>query len=228
MRKDKEIAVQMRSDGKSYSEINQVLNIPQSTLSGWFGREEWSKKIRNNLSDSAKEGNSIRLVNLNKLRGKHLVESYEAAREEARKEFEMLKYDPLFISSIMLYWGEGTKSEREGVKFTSNDTKKIKFYVSFLTRSCHIPLEKIKAYVLIYPQIEEKTCRAYWSKMAGLPWENFTPSVVLAGRQASKRLGWGVCTVTVSSTYFKQKMLEWIKLLPEELLGEAYYANISE
>jgi len=228
MRKDKENAIQMRKQGKSYGEITETLHIPQSTLSEWFGREGWSKIIRQHLSVSAKKGNIVRLMSLNKVRGKKLTEAYEAAREEARKEFELLKYDPLFISGIMLYWGEGTKSERQGVKFASSDPKKIKFYVSFLTRSCHVPIESIKAYVLIYPQIEEKTCRAYWSKTAGLPWENFTQSVVLVGRQASKRLGWGVCTVTVSSTYFKQKMLEWIKLLPEELLGEAYYANISE
>ncbi|MFA6408232.1 MAG: hypothetical protein WCW36_02025 [Candidatus Paceibacterota bacterium] len=228
MRKDKETAVELRRSGKSYKEIHQMLCIPRSTLSDWFGGENWSGAIRKRLADSAKRENTARLMNLNKTRGQHLARAYEAARKEAGDEFERLKYDPLFISGIMLYWGEGTKNPKEGVKFTNSDAKMVRFYVEFLTKSCCIPIEKIKAYVLIYQDHEEKTTRAYWSKTSGLPWENFTKSVVISGRHATRRLGWGVCTVTVSSTYFKQKMLGWIRLLPEELLKKEYYENISE
>lgn len=228
MRKDKETAVNLRRAGKSYNEIHQMLCIPRSTLSDWFTKKEWSEEVRKRLTTSAKEGSAVRLVGLNKTRGQRLAQAYEAAREEARKEFELLKYDPVFISGIMLYWGEGTKNPKVGAIVTNSDAKMIKFYVQFLIRSCRIPIEKIKAYVLIYPDLEEKTIRAYWSKVSGLPWENFTKSVVIEGRHATRRLGWGVCTVTVSSTYFKQKVLEWVKLLPEELLGKGYYENISK
>ena len=228
MRKDKEKAEDLRRLGKSYSEIHEMLQIPRSTLSDWFGREDWSKKIREHLATSAQNESTVRLINLNKTRGRHLAKAYDAAREEAKGEFELFKYDPLFISGIMLYWGEGAKDPKAGVKFTNSDAQMIKFYVQFLIRSCRIPVEKIKAYVLIYPDLEEKTTRAYWSKMSGLPWENFTKSVMIQGRHATRRLGWGVCTVTVSSTYLKQKMLMWIKLLPEELLSRGYYENISK
>ncbi len=216
----------MRRAGKSYREIHEALRIPPSTLSAWFGGEDWSIKIKDRLIASTRESHTTRLIQLNKVRGEHLAKAYETAREEAREEFVALKYDPLFISGIMLYWGEGAKDPKQGVKFTNSDPKMVNLYVAFLTRACRIPVEKIKAYVLIYPEIEEKTCRAYWVKMSGLPWENFTKSVVIAGRHATRRLGWGVCTVSVSSTYFKQKILEWIKLLPEELLKKEYYENI--
>lgn len=227
MRKDKEYAIAMRTEGKSYREIHAALRIPKSTLSGWFSTEEWSKSLRNKLAVSSQEESTARIVELNRIRGQHLARAYEAARKEAREEFELLKYDPVFISGVMLYWGEGAKHPKQGVKFTNSDPKMVKFYVQFLTRACRIPIEKIRAYVLIYPEIEEKTCRAYWSKVIELPWENFTESVTIQGRHATRRLGWGVCTVYVSSNYFKQKILEWIKLLPEELLGEQYYANIA-
>lgn len=226
MRKDKEKAIELRKEGKSYSEIYEALCIPRSTLSGWFGREEWSGTIRNRLAAARQEEHTIRIVELNKIRGQHLAKAYETAREEARKEFGLLKYDPLFISGVMLYWGEGAKDPKQGVKFTNSDSKMIEFYVQFLLKSCHIPIEKIKAYVLIYPELEEKTTRAYWSKASGLPWEQFTKSIVIAGRHATRRLSWGVCTITISSNYFKQKMLEWIKLLPEELRRKEYYENI--
>lgn len=228
MRKDKETAIQLRKEGKSYQEIYESLHIPRSTLSDWFSKEGWSGEIKRRLTISIQEKHTVRLVGLNKIRGQHLAEAYEAAREEARKEFELLKYNPLFISGVMLYWGEGAKDPKQGVKFTNSDSKMIKFYVEFLMKSCHIPVEKIKAYILIYPDLEEKITRAYWSKMSGLPWENFTKSIVITGRRATRRLSWGVCTISISSTYFKQKMLEWIKILPGELLRRGYYENISE
>lgn len=226
MRKDKENAIEMRKSGKSYREIHAALRIPVSTLSDWLSKKEWSVTIRDRLAASAQTASTVRIVSLDKIRGQHLAKAYEAARTEARQEFELLKYDPLFISGVMLYWGEGTKDPKQGVKFTNSDPKMIQFFVQFLLKSCRIPTEKVKAYVLIYPELEEKTTRAYWSKASGLPWEQFTKSVVIAGRHATRRLGWGVCTVSVSSTYFKQKMLEWIKLLPGELLRKEYYENI--
>lgn len=228
MRKDKENAIEMRKIGMSYKEIKSALNVPTSTLSDWFSKKEWSDEIRQRLTASAQRKHTTRLVDLNKMRGQNLVQAYEAAREEARQEFESLKYDPLFISGIMLYWGEGVKDPKQGVKFTSSNPEMLRLYIEFLRGSCGIPIEKIRAYVLTYPEIEEKTSRAYWSKKIGLPWESFTKSSIIAGRQAKRRLGWGVCTVSVSSTYFKQKILEWIKLLPTELLRKEYYANISE
>jgi len=228
MRKDKETAIVLRREGKSYQEIYESLSIPRSTLSEWFSKEDWSGEIRKRLATSIQEEHTIRLVDLNKIRGQHLAKAYEAAREEARQEFELLKYNPLFISGVMLYWNGGTKDPKQGVKFASSDSKMIKLYVEFLTKSCHLPIGKIKAYILIYPNLEEKTTRAYWSKMSGLPWENFTESIVLKGRHATRRLSWGVCTVSISSTYFKQKMLEWIKLLPNELMNRSYYESISK
>lgn len=226
MRKDKVKATELRKQGKSYREIHKELRIPVSTLSDWFNKEEWSSKIREHLSLMSREASTARIVALDKIRGQHLARAYEAARAEARKEFLLLKYDPLFISGIMLYWGEGAKDPKQGVKFTNSDPKMVRFYVQFLIKSCRIPIEKIKAYVLMYPDIEEKTGRAYWSKMSGLPWENFTKSIVVQGRHTTRRLGWGVCTISVSSTYFKQKILEWMTLLPEELLRKEYYENI--
>lgn len=217
----------MRKEGRSYDEIYKSLHIPRSTLSHWFSKEAWSEEVRARVSQAAEERRAVRLAILNKVRGEHLARAYETARSEAARELAVLKYDPLFISGVMLYWGEGAKDPKQGVKFTNSDPKMVRFYTRFLLKSCRIPVEKIKAHVLISEDHEEKTTRAYWIKITELPRENFTKSSLIAGRHAKRRFGWGVCTITVSSTYFKQKILEWIRLLPEELLEEAYYENIA-
>lgn len=226
MRKDKELAIDLRRKGKSYKQIRDELRIPLSTLSDWFSKVDWSVDLKKKLSRALIAESTVRIVELDRIRGEHLARVYAEARNEAAKELETLKYNPLFIAGIMLYWGEGSKSPKDSIKLANTDPEMISLYVQFLLKACKIPVEKIKANVLIYPDLEERTCRAYWASKSGLPWGNFTKSVLIQGRHKIRRPNWGVCTVTVSSTYFKQKILEWIKLLPKELIDRRYYENI--
>ncbi|MDO8604295.1 MAG: hypothetical protein Q7K40_02760 [bacterium] len=227
MRKDKEIAFKMRKNGKSYNEIREALKIPKATLSGWFSEINWSKDIAKKLAASVQKQHTIRLIELDRIRGTHLKRAYEEAREEARKEMAELKYNPLFIAGLMLYWGEGDKSSiRNGVRIANTDPSLIKLYIFFLTRACKIPIERIKAHVLIYPDLDATKCIQYWAEASGLPESNFTKCTTIVGRHKTKRLGWGVCLVAVSSTYFKEKMLEWLKMFPSELMNKEYYESI--
>ena len=227
MRKDKGNAMKLRRLGKSYREIHAALKIPKATLSDWFKELDWSGEIKNRLSSEMRAQHGARLIELNKVRGEHLKRAYGAARAEAEVELKALKYNPLFIAGVMLYWGEGGKSPRDGVKFTNTDAKMIAFYVEFLKKACQIPESRIKGHLLLYPDLEERTCRSYWSKISGIPQENFTKNTIIVGRHKTRRLNWGICMVTVSSFYFKQKVLKWMELLPKELLEPEYYANIA-
>ena len=227
MRNDKGKAIELRRLGKSYNEIHAALKVPKATLSGWFKELDWSAGIKKRLACEVQAEHGTRLLELNRVRGEHLKRAYDTARTEAEAELEMLKYNPLFIAGIMLYWGEGGKNPKDGVKFTNADAKMVAFYLAFLTKACRIPVSRIKGHLLLYPDLEERTCRSYWSKISGIPQENFTKSTIIAGRHKTRRLNWGICVVTVSSLYFKQKMLRWMELLPEELLKKEYYANIA-
>lgn len=225
MRKDKEIAISLRRQGKSYREIRDALKIPLSTLSEWFRDEAWSAEIAKRLGAEAQKISKARIMALDKVRGEHLKRVYEEARTEAALELQQLKYNPLFIAGIMLYWGEGTKGGF-GAQFSNSDPEMINFYVKFLRDACGIPIEKIRAHIIIYPDHEEKTTRAFWAQSSGIPWGNFTKSVLIQGRHKVRRLSWGVCMVTVSSTYFREKMHVWLKTLPRELMNREYYENI--
>lgn len=227
MRKDKENAIKMRKAGKSYKEIRRELRIPLSTLSEWFSSQEWSKAIAERLRKEVQIASTARIIELDKIRGAHLKRVYEEAREEAREELETLKYNPMFIAGVMLYWGEGNKASRHNLMLSNSEPALIKFYVSFLTQTCGIPMEKVRGHVLIYPDHDEKLTRAFWAKSSGIPWDNFTKSTLIQGRHKVRRLTWGVCMVTVSSAYLKEKMLVWLKMLPGELMDKQYYANIA-
>lgn len=166
------------------------------------------------------------MVDLNSIRGEHLKRAYEEAREEARKELEDLKYNPLFIAGMMLYWGEGDKLTRGQVRLSNADPELVRLFAEFLRKACRVPETKIKASLLIYPDIEEQSTLRFWSFATGIASARFTKSVLIEGKHKTRRLRYGVCSVMVHSTYLKEKVLEWMKLLPKELMKREYYENI--
>lgn len=217
----------MRRQGKSYNAILKELRIPKSTLSGWFKDVDWSKRVQHELSLKSQEESTARLVELARVRGANLAKAYEHARAEAAKELEVLKYNPLFIAGLMLYFGEGDKLTKQQVALSNSDPELLRLYVFFLRNACRIPEQKMRVHLLLYPDLDDWLCRSYWMKATGLPAENFVKSTVIQGKHKARHLAFGVCVISVSSSYLKVKMREWIKLLPRELMDERYYANIA-
>ena len=223
MRHDKEEALRLRKLGKSYREIKESLHIPKSTISDWLHKVGWSEKIKRMLQQKAKKESTVRLRALDKIRGERLARIYQEAREEAKKEFESLKWYPLFILGIAIYWGEGEKTTRHLVRIANTDPLMIKCFVAFLVKVCGVTPHKIRAWLLLYPDLQDKTCKDFWISHAGLMRDNFTKSVMIHGKEKNKRLEYGVCSVAVSSTYLKEKMKVWLALMPEEFLKPIYF-----
>lgn len=226
MRRDKNDAFRLREAGNSYKQIRDKLRIPLGTLSEWFSGEKWSQDIRAKLTEAAGIESSIRIRELDRVRGEDLARVYVEAREEARYELETYKYNPLFIAGMMLYLGEGDKATKNIVRLTNSDPKLIRLFSMFLRQACRVPDAKIKAQLLLYPGLDSESNIRFWSFATDIPIGQFTKSVYIEGRHKSRRLPNGVCTILVSSSYFKVKMLEWLKLMPEELMNRAYYERI--
>lgn len=226
MRSDKAKAIKLRRGGKSYNEIRDALKIPKSTLSDWFRDIDWSTQIRKELSSKVTAESKVRLAELDRIRGQHLARVYSEAVEEALEELKNLKYSPLFLASLMLYWGEGDKATKTHVRLSNTDPKMLRLFYTFLKEVCGVPESKIAGHILVYPDLDEPRTREYWSSNIGLPQSRFTKSTVIQGRHPTKRLGYGVCTVLVTSTYLKKKILVWLEVLSDELIRDEYYENI--
>lgn len=216
MRKDKEEAFKLRREGKSYREIRTTLRVPLATLSEWFANEEWSVLISQNLAAKNALRSKIRITELGRVRGAKLRALYEEARTNAEKEFLILKEDPLFVAGVVAYWGEGDKVNKYLVRLSNTDPKIVLLFKRFLTFLCNVPEEKITCWLLLYPDLDDETCKKYWSEATSIPLSNFKKSMVIQGRHKTKRLSYGVGNVVVSSRYLKEKMLIWLRLLAEE------------
>ncbi|MEK7462185.1 MAG: helix-turn-helix domain-containing protein [Patescibacteria group bacterium] len=217
MRTDKELAFELRRSGKSYKEIAKELGMSKSTLTVWFKGHVFSEEIRKSLTINASTESTARLQNLNKIRGDSLDALYHRAMIEATLELEMNKNNPLFIAAISAYWGEGDKRSRNNVRLINTDPLMLRLFIKFLVRFCSVTRENIKAAIFIYPDLDEETCRQYWEKEIGI--SSFHKTMVLPSRHKTKKLQYGTCSVIVSNTYLKKKMLLWIDQLPKIVLN---------
>ncbi len=211
----KKNAVQLRKHGKSYGEISKILNIPKSTLSGWFSKVNWSDEIRKKLNESMLPIHVDRLKKMNIVRRNNLNELYINARKEAAEELKKLINNPLFMFGLALYWGEGDKVTKYQIRITNSDPEIIRSFKIFLERFCNGKNEKIWSALLIYPDLDSDTCISYWSKEIGLDKKCFTKSTVIKGKHKTNKLANGICILGISSRFLKEKMLEWLRLVPD-------------
>jgi hypothetical protein len=218
MRNDKDRATTLRKEGWSYRRLIEELGIPRATLSDWFGDKKWSQKVKDTLVRENLKTSREHMVRLDKIRGENLKLMYVKAREDARGDFEKLKHHPLFVAGVMIYWGEGDKVSKHGFRVTNSDPLLLKIFLEFLRKVCLNDEERIRAWVLIYPDLDADVCENYWSKQLGLSRKNFTKSIMIKGRHKTKRVNYGICTLGYSSRFLKEKMLIWMNLLAKDLI----------
>ena len=218
MRSDKEKAFELRKSGKSFALIRKELGVPLGTLSGWFRDVTWSKELEHRLRKEGREAAGTRVRELNRVRGDRLQKAYEAAAVEAKEEFRSLRYDPLFVAGMALYWQQGSKGVRGQVRFSSSDPQLITFFMAFLERCCGMPKVKVKAAVFAHPGLDGPSAARFWALGTGIPFSQFNKPMTVPGKHDARQLTYGTCTLTVSNTYLKEKMLEWLRLLPKELI----------
>lgn len=217
MRKDKDKAIELRRDGKSYKEISRTLNIPTATLCGWFKNLDWSIEVRNRLGAKASFSYPEKLELMAAATRKKFALLHEKYRQEATKEFGVKKNDPLFIAGLMLYWGEGDKKLENGqVSLSNSDPEMIKIFHSFLAHTVGVSIEKIGARLILYPDLIDSVQKNLWSKLTKIPISKFTRSTYIQGRHPTKRNSYGVCLVRVCSRELKEKILVWINLYQKE------------
>lgn len=209
----KEKAITLRKKGYSYNEINRNLKISKSTLSGWFKNENFSRVIKANLIKLSQKNalNHLKKMALtNKIKWEEIHSNY---RKKAKEEFSNLVLDPLFTTGLVIYWGEGDKRLKNGIlRIANTDYLMLSVFIRFLNNIFNIPKEKIRLWLLLYPDLKENECKEYWSNALMIPQNQFIKSQFIIGKEKKKRINHGVCYVQIYSRELKEKILVWINL----------------
>ena len=164
----KDYAISLRQQGLSLREIESLLNIPRSTLSGWMKTVPLTNEQRTLLSEKQKNG-------LIKARTKAILwhnAEKEARLKTAETEAKLtiskipLNREIADLALAMLYMGEGKKNQ--ATVLGSSDPLILKFFLAVLKNNYSIDISKLSYELhLRYDQIPSIT-KEYWSLELGI------------------------------------------------------------
>ncbi len=212
MRHDQPQAFELRRQGKTYREIQKLLGISRSTLCDWFKNEEWSKHIKKSNTNKNIKISKERLEKLHEGRRLMLEKKYKKVEEDAIREFKIYKNNPLFMAGLMLYAGEGDKSSRNLTRLSNSEFYLHLVFIRFSEKFLNIGRDKIKVWLLLYPDHDIERNIEIWSQKLGIDRSNFNKSQVILGREKVRKLQYGVGNSIISSTSLKKKMMKWLEL----------------
>ncbi|MCU0678642.1 MAG: hypothetical protein MUF19_03630 [Candidatus Pacebacteria bacterium] len=189
MQKDKQDlkikAINLRREGKTYSEILVDVPVAKSTLSLWL-RETKLSKLQNQKLSAKKR--SAQLRGGEAQRAKRIAKTKEIY-QKAIKQVGTLSKRELFLIGVALYWGEGSKERsRKGqaLIFGNSDPNMIKFYKRFLTESLGISADRLVYSIYIHE--ERKRCIqediAFWGHILNI--DDFRPQFIYYKKHSIK------------------------------------------
>lgn len=209
-KKIKKIAEQWRARGKSYKEIKDLLNIPKSTLSTWFG-----KKFPG-IFDKKKQ-----LIHLARIRplaieakNRKIEQKQIILREKISQEIKTYPLNNIgLLKSILsaLYWAEGAKYKGvSGLKFVNTDPILLNFYISLLRKCYKINETKFRIRLHLHYYHNIRNTKKFWSDLLDVPLNQFT-SVYIKKRSKKKRFRknfMGICFINYLNSGIRKELME--------------------
>jgi len=218
MRTDKTTANKLRKQGKSYQEISSELGMSKSTLNQWFGQKTWSKKIKKQLSAKAQTEATLRMKNISKKAKEAREKLYSQKRNDAEILYRKFSKEKLFIAGLMMYWGEGDSKLANGqIRVANSNPLLIKYFHLFLKRYLPELKEKIKMYLVLYPDLSDSACKKHWSITVGISLDKFFKSHYIIGHSAKRTLPYGIGTIIITSRANKEIICRWLELKQKEI-----------
>ena len=222
-RLEKEQAIQLRLQGKSYNEIRRLLKIPsKGTLSFWFKNLQLTayakRRLANNMFLAYKRG----LLQFNLDRSKRIKLDNIKRQKEAAKSIGKLTHRELLLVAIALYWGEGYKSGKHPrLGLTNSDPALIAIFMRFIREILKVSEYKIRTHIHTYPNLDQSVAIKFWSRVTKLPSDNFRivnqVSRASQGKRPKNSLPFGTLDIRVNSRQLFFTMMGWI----DGLTGQA-------
>jgi hypothetical protein len=175
-RREKEKAIFLRKQGKTYTDILQYVHVAKSTLGIWL------KEAKLSVPEKQKFTEAKRLASLRggQVKRAQRMEKQNNIISSAKSEISCISARELFLMGTMLYWAEGSKEKayKPGsiFAFSNMDPKMIKIVLIWLLKVCKIPKNMLIFDIFLHETHKNKLAevRKYWSKVTGFSVKNFS------------------------------------------------------
>ena len=198
----------LRKKGLSYNEIAIKLKIAKSTAKLWtqhihLGLEQKKRLYTKQILLLAKGPNSS-----HERRKTEIGNIIDKAELEIKSPLVFQTYK---LMGVALYWAEGSKTQQFAI--TNSDPILVDFFVKWLRDIFGIQPYQLKVHLNIYPDQNEPQIKKFWSKMTGIPLENFGKSFIKPVSKGYKKnkLYYGTIRIrVVKGSNFRYQTLGWL------------------
>jgi hypothetical protein len=206
--------VELRRQGKSYSEIRKIIKVSKSSLSLW-------------LKDILLTDEQIRGLKMKKVQA---VERYKISMKEKHKnkldlyyKNQLKKWIPLsdrekYIAGLFLYWGEGNKVSSNVISIANTDPGLIRLAVFWFKECLGFSEDKVHIRLHLYSDMDIKSETGYWSEVLGIKSGQFSKPYIkqsLMSDIGQRGFGHGTCTVSVFKTVEKENIMMAIRAISD-------------
>ena len=205
--KEKNQAIELRKKGKSYNEILNNIKVSKGTLSLWLRDIELTEQQKAILLIGRQKSRYLGA----KKRQQQRIDRTEKILREAQIEVKALCNNSFFVSGLMLYWAEGSKSPVEQVRFANSDPIMIKLMMKWFRNACKVPEEKFRIGIHIHNLHCRKDVEKHWSDITGIPLKRFVKTYVKTtslGHRKNKLYN-GVCTIRINNVDLFRRIHGW-------------------
>ena len=221
---EKERVKHLIIDGKSYREIKELMDVPKSTISVWFGKTIHKPYDADALHKHLANIRPQATIALKKKYEKIRFDELKTIRTNLQEELRSYPFGNLgFYKSLlaMLYWAEGSKHNQiSGTKFANIDPNLSLLYVTLLRKCYSINEEKLKIGLYVHYYHSIKKVKRFWSETLNVPLDRFH-KVYIKKRSKTKRYRKnfaGVCFIYYGDTKVRKELLELGTLLKNTIL----------
>ncbi|MEX2028463.1 MAG: helix-turn-helix domain-containing protein [Candidatus Curtissbacteria bacterium] len=210
---DRETVLDLRAQGKSYSQIKEILHISKSTLSVWLKDYPLSK----DQIDALRGKSPIRIEKYRNTMRLKREERLRIVYENQNSDLLPLTKKELLIAGLFLYWGEGSKTTG-AVSLNNTDSSVLRFTLYWLVNICNVPRNKIRVNLHLYRDMNINHEMLFWSKNLKIPLSQFAkPYIKNSNREhlTQKGYGHGTCGLVVNDIRLKEKIMMGIKAISD-------------
>ena len=190
----------LRRKGYSLNDIKKETNVGYGTIYRYIKNVSIDPQYIN-LWLAKRKSSTYRMQKAEKL-----------AKEKAKKSVMELSERERLLFLVALYWAEGNKGD---FIITNSDPLLMKVFVQGLIKIFNIKMDEISVSIRIYDDLNQHSCKLYWSKEIGVPIDNFRSANILEGKKLGK-LPYGMCRVRVKKG---GDLLKYIKALQSEVVS---------
>lgn len=161
--KRKDLALEMRRQGMSYSQIKEKTGASKGTLSYWLKDLPLSKERLVELRDKSP-------IRIEKYRNTMLAKKnarLDGVLKIVSRDIKNLSKRELFIAGLFLYWGEGGKTKEAEISISNTDPAVLKFFLKWI-ETLGSNKSKVMARIQIYSNMNSEDEIKYWAKELGL------------------------------------------------------------